>query len=83
MSALFDFFVLYNGVQTEAHLWTNPFHQNKNEVFWNLEIYPKGQNLQVLKLKQESDGKFVEVLRDPKLEINVDLILKLIKESAV
>ena len=77
----FDFFVLYDGKQTEAHLWANPFHQNTSEVLWNLEIYPQGQNLQVLKLKKHNDGKYVEVFRDQKLEIDLNTIIKIIESN--
>ena len=78
MSPEFDFFVLYDGLPTEAHLWTNPFHQDKNDIFWNIEIYPKGQNLQILKLKKQSNGEFVEIFRDPKLIVDIDIIIKII-----
>ncbi len=77
----FNFFVLYDGKQTEAHLWTNPFHHSNSEIFWNLEIYPQGQNLQILKLKKHRDGKYVEVFRDQKLEIDLNSIIAIIEKN--
>ena len=75
-----DFFINYDNYNVEAHLWLNPFYEPANKsVLWNLEIYSKAQNIQVLKLRKEKDGKYTEVFRDPKLKTSINTVIEIIE----
>ena len=75
------FFVNYNNQETIAHLWVDLFQINteEDELLWNLEIYPNGKNLQILKIKENADSGYVEVFRDPKLNADLKTITDIIQ----
>lgn len=76
-----NFFVSYNNQETEAHLWLDPFQKitNNTDLLWNLEIYPHGKNLQVLKIKMQSDGSYLELFRDPDLNTDTKTVMEIIQ----
>lgn len=75
------FFVTYNNQETKAYLWVDLFQINtkEDELLWNLEIYPNGKNLQVLKIIKNAATGYEEIFRDPNLNTDLKTITDIIQ----